>query len=139
MKPFMNEDFLLATSTAKELYHNWAESMPILDYHCHIDPREIAALTGCFQGGGVARVQQGSARWFNDHRAGMEKQLTSLGNLGLLGNFIGMLTDSRSFLSYPRHEILPAHSPQSAGRLGGKRRVPRRHGASGADGERHLL
>ena len=49
-------------------------------------------------------VQQGSAWWFNDHKAGMEEQLTSLANLGLLGNFIGMLTDSRSFLSYTRHE-----------------------------------
>ena len=47
---------------------------------------------------------QGSAWWFNDNKTGMIKQMTSLANLGLLGNFVGMLTDSRSFLSYPRHE-----------------------------------
>lgn len=42
MKAFMDEDFLLSTDTAKELYHNFAEKMPIIDYHCHIQPREIA-------------------------------------------------------------------------------------------------
>ena len=51
-----------------------------------------------------ARIQLGSAWWFNDHKIGMEKQLTDFANLGVLGNFIGMLTDSRSFLSYTRHE-----------------------------------
>ena len=42
MKAFMDEDFLLSTDTAKELYHSFAEKMPIIDYHCHIQPREIA-------------------------------------------------------------------------------------------------
>lgn len=42
MKPFMDQDFLLRTETARELYHSFAAPMPILDYHCHIDPREIA-------------------------------------------------------------------------------------------------
>ena len=42
MKEFMDKDFLLNTETAKELFHGYAEDMPILDYHCHIDPREIA-------------------------------------------------------------------------------------------------
>ncbi|MDA3732726.1 glucuronate isomerase [Niameybacter massiliensis] len=65
----------------------------------------IGTIIGCFQGGGiVGKVQQGSAWWFNDHKQGMMEQMTSLANLGLLGNFIGMLTDSRSFLSYTRHE-----------------------------------
>ena len=41
MKPFLNEDFLLTNDTARKLYHEYAETMPILDYHCHIDPREI--------------------------------------------------------------------------------------------------
>ena len=41
MKPFMDQDFLLSTETAKKLYHEYAENMPILDYHCHIDPKEI--------------------------------------------------------------------------------------------------
>lgn len=50
------------------------------------------------------RVQQGSAWWFNDTRTGMVNQMTSFAELGLLGNFVGMLTDSRSFLSYTRHE-----------------------------------
>ena len=50
------------------------------------------------------KIQQGSAWWFNDHKVGMTDQMTSLANLGFLGNFIGMLTDSRSFLSYTRHE-----------------------------------
>lgn len=69
------------------------------------DDEAIGTILGCFQGPGVAgKVQQGSAWWFNDHKTGMTKQMTSLANLGLLGNFIGMLTDSRSFLSYPRHE-----------------------------------
>jgi glucuronate isomerase len=49
-------------------------------------------------------MQLGSAWWFLDHRDGMENQLQILGNAGLLSRFIGMLTDSRSFLSYPRHE-----------------------------------
>ena len=49
-------------------------------------------------------MQHGSAWWFNDHFTGMTNQLTSLANLGYLAGFVGMLTDSRSFLSYPRHE-----------------------------------
>ena len=52
----------------------------------------------------AGKIQQGSAWWFNDHKTGMIKQTTSLANLGLLGNFLGMLTDSRSLLSYSRHE-----------------------------------
>jgi glucuronate isomerase len=66
----------------------------------------IAAITGCFQTNGTfpARIQMGSAWWFNDHKLGIEKQLSDLSNIGLLGSFIGMLTDSRSFLSYTRHE-----------------------------------
>ena len=50
------------------------------------------------------KIQHGSAWWFNDTKSGMEEQMKSLANLGLLGNFIGMLTDSRSFLSYARHD-----------------------------------
>ena len=69
------------------------------------DNASIGTILGCFQGPGVSgRIQQGSAWWFNDHKAGMTEQMTSLANLGCLGNFIGMLTDSRSFLSYTRHE-----------------------------------
>lgn len=69
------------------------------------DDEAIGSIIGCFQNAdAVGKIQQGSAWWFNDNKNGMMKQMTSLANLGLLGNFIGMLTDSRSFLSYPRHE-----------------------------------
>ena len=60
---------------------------------------------GCYQGEGVrGKLQHGSAWWFNDCRDGMEAQIRNLAAGGVLGNFIGMLTDSRSFLSYTRHE-----------------------------------
>ena len=69
------------------------------------DNAAIGTILGCFQDqSAVGKIQQGSAWWFNDHKTGMTEQMTSLANLGLLGNFIGMLTDSRSFLSYTRHE-----------------------------------
>lgn len=69
------------------------------------DNAALAVLIGCFQEAGTTgKIQQGSAWWFNDHKHGMRAQMTSLASLGLLGNFIGMLTDSRSFLSYTRHE-----------------------------------
>ena len=65
----------------------------------------LDTLIGSFQGTEVAgKIQHGSAWWFNDNKQGMKEQLTSLANLSLLGNFVGMLTDSRSFLSYTRHE-----------------------------------
>ncbi|MEG1945777.1 MAG: glucuronate isomerase [Lachnospiraceae bacterium] len=65
----------------------------------------IGAMMGCFQESGAAgKIQHGSAWWFHDNKTGMIEQMTSLANLGLLGNFVGMLTDSRSFLSYTRHE-----------------------------------
>lgn len=65
----------------------------------------IGTLLGAFQGTLVpGKIQHGSAWWFNDHKTGMQEQMISLANLGILGNFIGMLTDSRSFLSYARHE-----------------------------------
>ena len=69
------------------------------------DNAVIGTLIGCFQGSEVpGKIQHGSAWWFNDHKKGMEEQMTTLASLGLLGKFIGMLTDSRSFLSYTRHE-----------------------------------
>lgn len=70
-----------------------------------IDNAAIGTIIGCFQNStAVGKIQQGSAWWFNDHKPGMIEQMTSLASLGLLGNFVGMLTDSRSFLSYTRHE-----------------------------------
>ncbi len=65
----------------------------------------FAALTGAFQDGSVAgKIQFGSGWWFLDQKEGMEMQLNALSATGLLSRFVGMLTDSRSFLSYPRHE-----------------------------------
>lgn len=65
----------------------------------------LASMTGNFQDGSVpGKIQWGSAWWFLDQRDGMESQIKTLANFGLLSRFIGMLTDSRSFLSYPRHE-----------------------------------
>ena len=70
-----------------------------------VDFNLIGTLLGCFQGTEVpGKMQMGAAWWFLDSRDGMEKQMRSLANLSLLGNFVGMLTDSRSFLSYTRHD-----------------------------------
>jgi glucuronate isomerase len=70
-----------------------------------MDNAAIDSIIGCFQDGSVVgKIQHGSAWWFNDHKTGMTEQLTSLANIGYLAGFVGMLTDSRSFLSYPRHE-----------------------------------
>jgi len=73
-----------------------------------LDPAANGALgtvMGCFQDGiAPGKIQCGSAWWFNDHIDGMKSQMSSLANVGLLSRFIGMLTDSRSFLSFPRHE-----------------------------------
>ena len=69
------------------------------------DNAAIDSILGCFQNdAAVGYIQHGSAWWFNDHFDGMSEQIKSLGNLGYLAGFVGMLTDSRSFLSYPRHE-----------------------------------
>ncbi|QEC65819.1 glucuronate isomerase [Panacibacter ginsenosidivorans] len=69
------------------------------------DNELMATMTGNFNDGSVAgKVQWGSAWWFLDQKDGMIKQLNTLSNMGLLSRFVGMLTDSRSFLSYPRHE-----------------------------------
>ena len=75
----------------------------------NLNPRDnelVATMLGNFQDGryGAGKIQFGSGWWFLDQKDGMEKQMTALSNLGLLSRFVGMLTDSRSFLSYPRHE-----------------------------------
>ena len=65
----------------------------------------LGTMLGCFQDDTVAgKIQFGSGWWFNDQRDGMEAQMQALANLGMIANFVGMLTDSRSFVSYPRHE-----------------------------------
>ena len=69
------------------------------------DNAMIGTIIGSFQGPEAReKIQQGAAWWFNDTKAGMEAQLQNVGNLSVLGNIVGMLTDSRSFLSYTRHE-----------------------------------
>jgi glucuronate isomerase len=74
----------------------------------NLNPRDnelIATMTGNFNDGSVpGKMQFGSGWWFLDQKDGMEKQINTLSNMGLLSRFVGMLTDSRSFLSYPRHE-----------------------------------
>jgi glucuronate isomerase len=74
----------------------------------NLNPRDnelMATMIGNFQDGSVpGKLQFGSGWWFLDQKDGMEKQIEALSNLGLLSRFVGMLTDSRSFLSYPRHE-----------------------------------
>ncbi|MDR2532316.1 MAG: glucuronate isomerase [Oscillospiraceae bacterium] len=87
----------------------------------NLNPKDndlISCITGCFQGGGgnaclsradspaprKGKLQFGAGWWFNDHKDGMERQMISLANNGVLSLFAGMLTDSRSFLSYTRHE-----------------------------------
>lgn len=65
----------------------------------------LGTMLGNFQGGGIpGKIQFGSGWWFNDQRDGMESQMRALANLGMLARFVGMLTDSRSFVSYTRHE-----------------------------------
>lgn len=69
------------------------------------DNAMLDSIIGCFQGTTVAgKMQHGAPWWFNDTKTGMIAQMTSLANISVLGNFIGILTDSRSFLSYTRHE-----------------------------------
>ncbi|GAA4913774.1 glucuronate isomerase [Mucilaginibacter defluvii] len=69
------------------------------------DNEVIASVVGCFNDGEIAgKMQFGSAWWFLDQKDGMMRQLNSLSNIGLISRMVGMLTDSRSFLSYPRHE-----------------------------------
>jgi glucuronate isomerase len=74
----------------------------------NLNPRDnelFASMTGNFQDGSVpGKMQYGAAWWFLDQKDGMEAQLRALSNLGLFSRFVGMITDSRSFLSYSRHE-----------------------------------
>lgn len=91
--------FMGALSETNEIPKTIFYSLNPKDYY------SLGTLMGCWQGEGVkGKIQLGSAWWFCDHRDGMEEQLKVLANLGSLPSFIGMLTDSRSFLSYSRHE-----------------------------------
>lgn len=83
------------------------DELPKTILYC-LNPRDnyvLGTMIGAFQGGGIpGKIQFGSGWWFCDQRDGMEDQMKALANLGLLSRFVGMLTDSRSFLSYTRHE-----------------------------------
>ncbi len=83
------------------------DELPKTVLYC-INPRDnevIGTMLGCFQGSEApGKVQFGSGWWFNDQKDGMNRQMIALANLGLLSRFVGMVTDSRSFLSYTRHE-----------------------------------
>lgn len=84
-----------------------SNELPRTILYC-LNPRDnemMATMIGNFQSGGIAgKVQFGSGWWFNDQKDGMQRQMEQLSQLGLLSQFVGMLTDSRSFLSYTRHE-----------------------------------
>lgn len=84
------------------------DSLPKTILYC-LNPRDneaLAALINCFQEGGISsKIQYGSAWWFNDQKDGIERQLETYSQFALLSKFVGMLTDSRSFLSFPRHEF----------------------------------
>ena len=91
--------FMGALSETNEIPKTIFYSLNPKDYYT------LGTLMGCYQGGGIrGKIQLGSAWWFCDHKDGMEEQMKVLANLGQLPAFIGMLTDSRSFLSYSRHE-----------------------------------
>lgn len=101
-------DFEVATGLAKILDTlEQKDMLPKTVLYC-LNPKDnyvLGTMLGNFQKGPVkSKIQFGSGWWFNDNRDGMEEQMKALANLGILSCFIGMLTDSRSFVSYPRHE-----------------------------------
>lgn len=101
-------DFHIAKPLARFLDRlDQTEELPKMIFYV-LNPNDnetIATMLGNFQDGSVpGKMQFGSAWWFNDQKDGMEQQMTVLANMGLISRFVGMLTDSRSFLSYPRHE-----------------------------------
>lgn len=101
-------DFTQARSLAKfldKLDRNNRLTKTILYNLNPADNELFATMTGNFNDGSVAgKIQWGSAWWFLDQKDGMIKQLNAISNMGLLSRFVGMITDSRSFLSFPRHE-----------------------------------
>ena len=100
-------DFEIARPLAKFLNRlESAKKLPKTILY-NLNPRDnelMAAMIGSFQSGSPGKIQYGSGWWFLDQKNGMENQINALSNMGLLARFVGMLTDSRSFLSYPRHE-----------------------------------
>lgn len=101
-------DFQQGRALAKFLDRLDADNQLAKTILYNLNPRDnelMATMAGNFNDGSVAgKIQFGSAWWFLDQKDGMTKQINALSNMGLLSRFVGMLTDSRSFLSYPRHE-----------------------------------
>lgn len=101
-------DFTVAKAMSKFLNRLDIDNRLAKTIIYNLNPRDndlVATMIGNFQDGSIAgKIQFGSGWWFLDQKNGMEAQMNSLSNLGLLSRFVGMLTDSRSFLSYPRHE-----------------------------------
>lgn len=102
-------DFTVAKNMSKFLDKLASQDKLAKTIIYNLNPRDnelVATMLGNFQDGryGAGKIQFGSGWWFLDQKDGMEKQMTALSLLGLLSRFVGMLTDSRSFLSYPRHE-----------------------------------
>ncbi|MDE6654473.1 MAG: glucuronate isomerase [Muribaculaceae bacterium] len=102
-------DFTVAKNMSKFLDKLASQDKLAKTIIYNLNPRDnelVATMLGNFQDGryGPGKIQFGSGWWFLDQKDGMEKQMTALSLLGLLSRFVGMLTDSRSFLSYPRHE-----------------------------------
>ncbi len=106
---------------------NRDNALPKTILYC-LNPRDnevLATMAGNFQGEGQpGKMQFGSAWWFNDQKDGMERQMTQLAQMGLLSRFVGMLTDSRSFLSYTRHEYFRRLLCQMIGRWVEKGEAP---------------
>ena len=101
-------DFRIAEGISKILNElDKKDCLPKTILYC-LNPKDnyvLGTMLGNFHKGPVkGKIQFGSGWWFNDNKDGMEAQLKTLANLGCLGTFVGMLTDSRSFVSYPRHE-----------------------------------
>lgn len=101
-------DERIAVSLSKLLDSiNWKDMLPkTILYSLNVKDYDVlSTMAAAFQEGSLpGKVQLGAAWWFSDQKTGIEKQLTSLSDMGLLSHFIGMLTDSRSYLSYVRHE-----------------------------------
>ncbi len=81
-------------------------------------------MAGNFNGCMPGKIQYGAAWWFLDNKDGIERHLRTVANFGLLGRFIGMLTDSRSFLSYPRHEYFRRILANMLGKLAENGEIP---------------
>ena len=89
------------------------------------DNEMLIALAGCFQGEIPGKIQLGSAWWFNDQKDGIVRHFNALSSMGLISHFVGMLTDSRSFMSYPRHDYFRRLLCDFLGKLIDKKEFPK--------------